>query len=353
VHPSSLPFITIAMPTLNEEKYIAECIRSLAPAEGAIDYELLVMDGGSIDRTVRIAEEIGASNPRIKVLANPRRIQSAAINIAAESGDPKSNIIIRADCHALYPLDFVEKCAATLMERNCASVVVSMRAVGNSPIQKAIAAAQNSRLGNGGSAHRKASVSGYVDHGHHAAFDRAVFQSLGGYDEAAPYNEDAEFDARLVRAGGRIYLDGRLTIDYFPRSTFASLARQYFRHGWGRANTIIKHAMRPRVRQLLPVLIFLASVISLAAWPAIGVLALLFPAAYIGACLAWGLLLAVRDRQPWLVLSGLAAVTMHMSWAVGFLIRCIEETARKAHALVHRRDLNGSKGLPPAPTHSD
>lgn len=352
MNSSSTPFVSIVMPALNEEKYIAASIGSLLPVDGTLDYELLVMDGGSTDQTRSIVEQLAATNPRIKLLHNPRRIQSAAINIAAERCDPKSNIMIRADCHALYPADFAKDCARALREANSASVVVSMRAVGRSPIQKAIAAAQNSRIGNGGSRHRNASFSGYVDHGHHAAFDRAVFRSLGGYDESAPYNEDAEFDARLTRSGRLIYLDGRLTLDYYPRESFASLARQYFRHGWGRANTLIKHAMRPRVRQVLPVVVLLMCVASFAAWPVVGAVALLPPAAYVGACLAWGLLLSIRDREPWYILTGVAAITMHLSWALGFLKRFGEHGLQKTLAGFGLRG-PGSLGAGRNSTHSE
>jgi succinoglycan biosynthesis protein ExoA len=246
------------------------------------------------------------------------------MNIAAEACDPRSAVLVRADCHAHYPEGFVENCVRSLIGADSQSVVVSMRAVGHSPLQKAIAAAQNSRLGNGGSRHRRQSASGYVEHGHHAAFDTATFRSLGGYDEDAPFNEDAEFDARLVRAGGRIYLDGRFVIDYYPRTNFTSLARQYYRHGWGRANTLLKHAMLPKLRQILPVLVLLMCATAFVAWPVVGGVALLPPAAYLAACLVWGLLLAVSVRQAGLLLSGPAAIAMHLSWALGFLKRIAE-----------------------------
>ncbi len=322
---SAVAFVSIVMPALNEERYIADAVASILPCAGSLDYELLVMDGGSTDETCRIVEQMMVLNSRIKLMRNPRRTQSAAMNIAAEVCDPRTTILVRADCHAIYPARFVENCVESLLAAQSSSVVVSMHAVGRSPLQRAIAAAQNSRLGNGGSRHRRVSASGYVDHGHHAAFDRQLFRSLGGYDESAPFNEDAEFDARLLRAGGRIYLDGRSIIDYFPRTSFASLTKQYYRHGWGRANTLLKHAARPKLRQLLPVLVFLMSAAALAAWPIVGSITLLLPASYLAACLLWGSLLAVRQRQPELALSGAAAVAMHLSWASGFLKRVAED----------------------------
>lgn len=326
---SSPQFTTIVMPALNEEHYIADAIRSLLPVEGTLDYALLVLDGGSTDRTRAIVEGLAAANPRIKLVHNPRRTQSAAMNIAAEMCDPKTTILLRADCHAVYPPRFAEQCVETLIATGSSSVVVSMRAIGRTPVQSAIAAAQNSRIGNGGSRHRRVSQSGYVEHGHHAAFDREMFRALGGYDENAPFNEDAEFDARLIKAGGRIYLDGRLTIDYYPRASFSALAKQYYCHGWGRANTLMKHGARPKLRQVLPVAVLLVCLLSVIAWPFLGAVALLPPAAYLLICFAWGAGLAARSRIPTLLLAGPAAVTMHMSWAVGFLGRILDIKATR------------------------
>ena len=68
------PFVSIIMPALNEEYYIEAAIRSVLPRAGPIDYELLVMDGGSTDRTEAIVATLRAENDRITFLHNPRRI---------------------------------------------------------------------------------------------------------------------------------------------------------------------------------------------------------------------------------------------------------------------------------------
>ncbi len=315
------PFVSIVMPALNEQRYIADAIASVLPRSADLDYELLVLDGGSSDRTPAIVHEIAAQNPRVKLLHNERRTQSAAMNIAASACDPRAALLVRADCHATYPADFVARCVDTLCRVESASVVVPMRAVGSSPVQKAIAAAQNSRLGNGGSKHRLAGHSGFVDHGHHAAIVRSVFLKLGGYDETAPYNEDAEFDARLVASGGRIYLDGSLTIDYYPRASIRALSRQYFRHGWGRANTLLKHGKAPKLRQAAPVLMLLAAFGGLSFWPLLGRASLTPFVLYVGACVAWAAVLACQEGAASVLLAAPAAIVMHMSWAGGFLVR--------------------------------
>lgn len=316
-------FVSIAMPALNEERHIAQAIASVIPRSGKLRYELLLVDGGSSDDTVEIVKGLSSTNPHIRILLNHKKIQAAAMNLAAKEADPRSRYIVRADCHLQYPEGFVERCIDGLVNRRVASVVVPMHTVGSTCMQRAIAAAQNSRMGNGGSAHRNPGRSGFVEHGHHAAFDRAVFLELGGYDENFSHNEDAEFDKRLVQSGHHIYLDGDAIVTYFPRATLGSLMRQYFYYGAGRARTILKHRARPQLRQMAPVAVLLACSVSL-------LLALLdlrflaIPLAYMLACLAWGVGLAIRRRDACLTLAGAAAVVMHLSWGSGFVSRALK-----------------------------
>src|SRR5207253_7478446 len=115
--------------------------------------------------------------------------------------------------------------------------------------QRAAAAAQNSYLGTGGSAHRLRNRSGWVEHGHHAIFDMERFRQLRGYK--AELSEDPEFDQRLIKSGGRIWLADDLTITYFPRGNTNSLFWQYMIHGRERARTFIQHVGRKRIRHLI------------------------------------------------------------------------------------------------------
>lgn len=318
---SSEPSVTIIVPVLNEEEYVRGAITSLIPAKGNLDYELIVLDGGSTDRTSCIIEEMRSVNPRIRMVSNPARYQSAALNNGAKIAKPESNIIIRADSHAEYPPGFVDGLVREIQRRDVASVVVPMRTRGKSFLQRGIAAAQNSRLGNGGAAHRTAGSSGYVEHGHHAAFDRKAFLAIGGYDETFTHNEDAELDVRLRKSGAKIWLCSELSITYFPRESLTALARQYFNHGSGRARTMFKHRYPPKVRQLLPFASLGMNVCSLASGLSFGWPFLLPSLAYVGTCMTWGMFLTISERDPSGWASGLAAIIMHQSWAAGFAYR--------------------------------
>jgi succinoglycan biosynthesis protein ExoA len=326
----SKPSVTIIVPVLNEEKYIRRAITSLIPAGNDLDYELIVLDGGGTDRTLGIVEEMSALNPRIRLELNPARYQSAAVNRGAKIAKPESNIIVRADSHAEYPSGFVVGLVRELQKRAAASVVVPMRARGTSFLQRGIAVAQNSRLGNGGALHRTTNSSRYVEHGHHAAFDRKAFLGVGGYDESFTHNEDAELDIRLRNSGAQIWLCSELAIAYFPRDSLAALARQYFNHGSGRARTMFKHRAVPKIRQLLPLVTLGMNVFSLASGLAFGWFFFLPTIAYIGACTGWGMFSALSERDAAGSAGGLAAMIMHQSWAAGFVYRAFRVSASKA-----------------------
>jgi succinoglycan biosynthesis protein ExoA len=318
--PKAWPFVTIVVPTLNEARYIESCLTSLVSQCVPGNHEILVMDGGSTDNTCAIVASFCERHSAVVLLNNPQRLQSAALNLAAYRAAPSSTVMIRADAHAHYAPDFVKNCVSALLETGATSVVVPMhtRALSGAFLQLAIAAAQSSRLGNGGAAHRAKAVSGFVEHGHHAAFDLGFFRSIGGYDESFTHNEDAELDVRARKAGGGVWMCAEVPVVYYPRNRLDRLALQYYRHGGGRARTLRKHHLRPRLRQVAPVGVLAGCIAGVAAapfMPADASLALIYPAA----CLAWGIAEGIRQREPRLAVAGLALMTMHLSWAVGFL----------------------------------
>ena len=200
----------IVIPCLNEAAVLADVIAAVLADDGLSDPLLVVADGGSTDGSRGIVRAIAQDDPRVRLLPNPRRLQSAGVNLAARRFGQPCRWLVRVDAHAAYPRNYASTLVAEAVRRGAQSVVVSMDTRGDAGFQKAVAAAQNSRLGTGGSAHRGGGGrSGWVDHGHHALFEMAAFLGVGGYDETFSHNEDAELDARLRQAGAGIWLTDR------------------------------------------------------------------------------------------------------------------------------------------------
>lgn len=312
--------ILVVIPALNEARSIETCIRSLTSGlpEGT-QLDMIVADGGSTDGTQEIVSRLAAGLPGLQLVDNPDRLQSAGINRAVEAcaGD-RHEILIRCDAHSSYPRGFIAALAETLADRGAASVVVPMDATGRTAFSRAAAWAVDTKLGSGGSAHRGGRNSGYVDHGHHAAFDLGWFRRIGGYDPDFSHNEDAEYDKRLTDAGGRIWLESSIRIEYQMRPSFRTLVKQYLNYGRGRARTVKKHRMKPRLRQVIPVINLAGISACLAASPLLPFF-LLWPGAYLLGLLSVSVAGAKQMRSAEGFWAGPALAAMHNSWAAGFL----------------------------------
>lgn len=248
------PRVTIAMPAFNEEHYIEDCIASVQ----AQDYpreliEILVADGGSTDRTRELLARLAAADPRIRVIDNPARLQSAGLGLVVKQAT--GDVIVRMDVHAEYAPDYVRTCVETLERTGADNVGGAARAKAKTVFQQALCAALGSPLGVGGARYRSADAEGFVDTVFGGAFRRRVFETVGLWDPGAITNEDAELNQRILDSGGQIYLSRHIVAYYFPRDSFAGLAKQYFRYGRGRARTLLKLGRFPTVRPLVPFLV--------------------------------------------------------------------------------------------------
>jgi succinoglycan biosynthesis protein ExoA len=129
------------------------------------------------------------------------------------------------------------------------------------------------------------------------------------------FNEDAEYDRRLVKGGGRIWLADDLVITYVPRSNTISLFRQYMKQGRGRAHTFIRHGGRKHIRHFILPSIAPIAVLGLFAplyWP------LAMPAmVWLAACLSYGLVLGIRQKKVYVAASGYTAIVMQLAWSLG------------------------------------
>jgi succinoglycan biosynthesis protein ExoA len=318
--------VLIVIPTLNEEAHIASVIANLQADRRCREALIVVSDGGSSDETVAIAERIASVDPRVRVLTTVKRLgKGPSVNRAVECFGDGWTWLVRVDAHAGYPKDYASRLVAKAIETGASSVVVPMFTRGHTYFQRAAAAAQNSFLGTGGSAHRLPNQGGWVEHGHHAIFNLEWFRKLGGYHDTL--SEDPEFDQRLIKNGGRIWLADDLVVTYFPRNSTISLFRQYVKHGRGRARTFTHHGGRKYIRHfILPSIapiIFLGFLAPLY-WP------LAVPAsAWLFACLSYGFFLGIRQKDICAAASGYAAIVMQLAWSLGHWWEIISNRARK------------------------
>ncbi len=316
------PLVSIVLPILNEAEFIERCLRSLLDNDYPPDrMELLVVDGMSSDGTREIVARMAASDPRIRLLDNPARIQCCAMNIGIRAA--RGDIITRVDGHAEVAADFIRNSVRVLEEHpECWCVGGPIETVSDSFVGRTIAAAMSTPVGVGNAMFRLAGYEGYVDTIAFGSHWRWVFDRAGLFDEEMVRNEDDEFSARMIRAGGRIYMSQSIRSRYFPRSSLRKLWRQYFQYGFWRIRTIQKAGRPATFRQVVP-LLFVSGLIALLVGAAIWSPLRWVLAAYVGLYAA-GLLagsVQVARRAGWksFFLAPAVFAILHFAYGLGSL----------------------------------
>ena len=296
------PTVTVLIPTFREADHITGTLASVRAQSYDRIVEILVVDGRSDDRTRELAEAGGA-----RVLDNPMRIQSAALNlgIAAATGD----VIVRVDGHCTIAEDYVERCVCALDRTGAAMTGGAMTPVEATGWPGAIALAMASPVGAGPARFHRGGEAGWVDTVYLGAYRTSDARAIGGYATDVGVNEDAEFAVRIGERGG-VWFDPSIRSTYVPRQSLPAVAKQFWRYGTSRARTVRRHPRSLALRQLASPLLVIGLCSPLRRWVLGG---------YVGVVVGESVrLMTSGGRNGMLVAPVLPA--MHLSWGAGFLI---------------------------------
>lgn len=245
------PEITIGIPVLNEEEHIGRVVKGFLSSSYPNIKEILIADGGSTDSTKEIIKSISEEDSRVKLIDNPGRFQSFGLNEMIEVAE--GEVFLRADGHCIYQDDYVEKTVETLLKEGVRNAGGSQRYVAKNNVQAGISIAVKSLLGNGGAKYMDESYAGFADTVFLGCFWTKDLKKLKGYNTSNITNQDSELNLRLIENFGEcIYVSPEVKSWYFPRDSFWTLLKQYFRYGRGRLLTKIKHPEMSPIRGLLP-----------------------------------------------------------------------------------------------------
>lgn len=230
---SDTPYVTVLIPARNEDADIERCLQHVLAQDHPHDrMEIVLVDGGSSDRTSAVAEDVlGSGDVAWRIVENSAGTTPSNLNagLVAASGD----ILCRVDARSLIPPDYVRLCAEVLQSRSDVVVTGGAQvaiARDSSSAAVGIARALNNRYAMGGSRYRSGGASGPSDTVYLGAFRTAELRAAGGWDEYFETNQDFELNRRMGRTGV-VWFDGRLTVGYLPRQSLVALIRQYHRFG--------------------------------------------------------------------------------------------------------------------------
>jgi hypothetical protein len=317
------PSVSVIMPVLNEAKSLAESVAEILAQEYRGDVELVLALGPSKDGTDHIAQELAASDPRIRLVRNPTGKTPAGLNLAVHASS--HDVVARVDGHGLLLPGYLERAVLLLETTGAANVGGLMLAVGVTGFEQAVARAYSSPVGLGGGSFHLGGVEGPAESVYLGVFRRDVLERLGGFDEHFHRAQDWELNHRIRQAGELVWFSPELGVTYRPRSSWPELVRQFYATGRWRREVIRQYPDTASPRYLAPPTVTCAIMVGVAAGVvgSLGGLPLLAwgwlaPVAYTGGVLAASVLEG-RDMS-WPARAWLPAVlaTIHLSWGAGF-----------------------------------
>jgi len=180
--------LAIIIPTFNEETGIEKTLLGITAC--APDAEIVVVDGGSGDKTVALAEQYA----RVLITKRGRGIQLNA-GVAATQGD----VLLFLHADTLPTQGGIDALLVTMQNEQVDGGAFRMRFNDTRPIYQRICA---------NITRRSLRTRSYT--GDQAIFTRRrVFQQLGGY-RAWPFMEDVEYSERMGKAGNVVLLDSEV-----------------------------------------------------------------------------------------------------------------------------------------------
>jgi succinoglycan biosynthesis protein ExoA len=321
-----MPLVSIIIPCYNEQKTICLLLQALLGQTYPIeDLEVIISDGNSKDKTREVINQFNLEYPQlsIKVVENHKRNIPSALNAAIKNAS--GEYVIRLDAHSVPAANYVELCVEDLKSGKGDNVggVWDIRPSDDSLMAKCISIAASHRLGVGDAQYRYTTEAAVVDTVPFGALQRTLFDRVGTFDEALLTNEDYEFNVRIRKSGGRIWLNPAIRAVYFSRRDLLSLATQYWRYGLWKWRMLRSNLRTLRWRQALPpvfVLSIIIGVILAFFSPLFGLLLGIEILIYLVAILLGTFSESVQNKDFRIGLGvSMAIMTMHGAWGAGFL----------------------------------
>lgn len=217
--------ISVVIPCLDAAPTLPALVRSIIEQElpPEVALEIIVVDNGSHDGGV----ERLAGLP-VRVVREPRRGPAAARNAGVRAARGDVIVFMDADTRAAHRR-FLVAHLDTLDRRP--EVVISGGPITHDPAQQSLLAfAENATALLQWHDHMPARLVTFQPAGN-LAFRRDLFERIGPLDDTLLCLEDFEWNARAVRAGGRIFFNPEAAVYITGRESLRAILRKFYT--WG------------------------------------------------------------------------------------------------------------------------
>lgn len=124
-----MPKVSVIVPVYNVEKYLERCINSILN-QTYTDFELLLADDGSTDRSSEICDSFAEKDSRVKVFHLPNGGQGAARNKMLEKASGEYVLFVDSDDY--ISRDLLDSTVPTAEEKNYDLIIFSFKVIDES-----------------------------------------------------------------------------------------------------------------------------------------------------------------------------------------------------------------------------
>jgi glycosyltransferase involved in cell wall biosynthesis len=312
--------VSVVIPCRNEEDFILRCLDSVFNSDYPEELiEVLVCDGNSDDKTPVLVQEYAGLKKGVRYLVNEKITTPYALNLGITNS--QGEVIIILGAHTELATNYISECVAVLtLMPDVWCVGGVLHNVSSDELTASVSLAMSSPFGVGNAHFRTGAKDGYVDTVAFGSYRKEVFEKIGLFDEELARNQDDEFNFRLLKNGGKIWLTTATSATYYVRSSFQKLFKQYFQYGYWKVYVNKKHKSITTLRQLVPaafVLTLYALIIMVILFPYRWEYLILFSGIYGTGASLFALKLAESYKQFFSVLSSF--LILHTSYGMGYL----------------------------------
>lgn len=256
--------ISVICPIYNEANNIKTFAESILQQDyPQKDMEVLFVDGMSTDKTRQLLQPYCETYNNIRLIDNPQKTVPYAMNAAIR--EAKGDIIIRVDAHAVYPRYYFSQLVYYLTKlpqaENVGGVCITLPC-NESHTAYAIAEALSSSFGMGNSYFRIGAKDIIeTDTVPFGCFRKSIFDRIGLYDLELTRNQDDEFNGRIIKNGGKIYLIPTIQTSYYARDKIAKIRNMFYQYGLYKPLVNKKLGSPATLRQFVPPLFTLSLIV--------------------------------------------------------------------------------------------
>ena len=223
--PRGHVLVSVITPARNAVGTIRRCIDSVLSQEIEGDFEQIIVEDGSTDKTEAILKEYSGFRERFSYHKGPGTGPAAARNIGIKHASGNIIVFIDADCRAEE--GWLRNLVRHFREENVGGVCGSVKTPKElSTVGKVIGLDWEYRQED------KIIKSKRWFHTMNTAYRRELFDEIGVIDEELVTGEDIDLTTRAFKTRYNFVFDKEAIVYHYHRSTLKQYLKQFFNYGF-------------------------------------------------------------------------------------------------------------------------